>query len=296
MSTSNRASKLTKTHRTLKKHYKPVPVVERPVLEHLLYAICLEHAQYEAADEAFAKLQQAYFDWNEVRVTTVAELTEVMGELPEASSAASRLRRALQTVFETYYMFDLEFLKKENLGKAVKQLQKLEGPTDFAVAYATQNGLGGHSIGVGTGALQALKVIGVVSDQEAQERRVPGLERAISKAKGVEFTSLLHQLGVDFAAAPYSSRIKGILLEIAPDAKDRLPKRTRKKGSEETESDEAKGKKRKMAAGKGAAVKKKAAKKKSSTTSAKKSTRKRPPATSSRKKSSTKRLAKKKPR
>ena len=148
MSTSNRASKLTKTHKVLKKHYKPYPVADRPVLEHLLYACCLEVAPAEAADEAFAKLQQAYYDWNEVRVTTVSELSEILSGLPKSSEAASRLKRSLQSVFECYYSFDLEPLKKENIGKAVKQLEKLDGISKFAVAFVTQNGLGGHAIAV----------------------------------------------------------------------------------------------------------------------------------------------------
>ena len=54
MSIPNRASKITKAHKVLKKHYKPYVLADRPVLEHLLYACCLESAMHEAADEAFA--------------------------------------------------------------------------------------------------------------------------------------------------------------------------------------------------------------------------------------------------
>ncbi len=233
MSASNRAAKLTKAHKVLKKHYKPHSVADRPVLEHLLHACCLEFAPHEAADEAFAKLQQAYYDWNEVRVTTVSELSEVMTGLPKPSEAASRLKRCLQSVFECYYSFDLEHLKKENIGKAVKQLERLDGISSFAIAFVTQNGLGGHAIAVSDDALETLRIIGVVSDEEAQEKRVPGLERAIAKNKGVEFGSLLHQLGVDYGSSPFSPRVRAVILEIAPDAKERFPKRSgRKEGGE----------------------------------------------------------------
>src|SRR5437773_11700339 len=102
MTTINRSAQLTKVHKVLKKHYKPVvPPAERMVLEHLLYACCLENARYESADEAFAKLKELYFDWNEIRVTTVSELAEVLAGIPDAVAAGQRIKKALQSVFES---------------------------------------------------------------------------------------------------------------------------------------------------------------------------------------------------
>jgi endonuclease-3 len=236
MSTSNRAAKITKAHKVLKKHYTPYTVADRPILEQLLYACCLRSASHEAADEAFAKLQQAYYDWNEVRVTTISELAEVMSCLPRAAETASRLKRTLQSVFEAHYSFDLEGLKKENIGKAIKQLERLPGVSAFALAFVTQNGLNGHAIAVSDEALEVLRILGIVTDDEAGKKKVPGLERAVAKNRGVEFGSLLHQLGADCAAANFSSRVRAVLLEIAPDAKDRFPKRAGKKTAEEGEA------------------------------------------------------------
>ena len=259
MSTSNRAGLYKKTFRVLKKHYKPViPVADRSLLEHLLYACCLENSQPETADEAYAKLQENYFDWNEIRVTSVSELSETLNSLTDPVETATRLKQVLQVVFETYYAFDLEHLKKQNLGKTVKELQKYQGTTDFSVDYITQNGLSGHSIATNRGTIQTLVVLGIVSDAEAKKRRLPGMERAIAKPKGVEFTSLLHQLGTDFDMTPFSSRVRAILLEIAADAKLRFPKRkTRKKAEEEAAQPAAPEK----AATKKAATKKAATKK-----------------------------------
>ncbi len=303
MSTSNRAAKLTKTHKVLKKHYKVYPVADRPVLEHLLYACCLEVAPREVADESFAKLQQTYYDWNEVRVTTVSELSEILTGLPKPSEAASRLKRTLQSVFECYYSFDLEPLKKENLGKAAKQLEQLDGISRFAVAFVTQNGLGGHAIAVNGDALESLRILGIISADEVKSRRVPGLERAISKNKGVEFGALLHQLATDYGASPFSPRVRAIMLEIAADAKERFPKRSSKKtveaGKKSARGKTAKSKDpsrisstKKSSAKKTTASPKKAAVKK---TTVKKTAVKKPAATS-KKKSSTKRLSRKKPR
>ncbi len=75
MSAKDRAALILKLYKACKKHYGFIqPPSDRRVLEHMLYACCLEDSTYESADEAFACLQQNYFDWNEVRVTTASEL------------------------------------------------------------------------------------------------------------------------------------------------------------------------------------------------------------------------------
>ena len=131
MTTSNRATLINKTHKVLKRTYKHTPTKgEQPVLESLLFACCLENARHDLAHDMLAKLRAAFFDWNEIRVTTVKELAEVMDGLPEATEAAARLKGVLQSVFESDYSFDLEPLKKQNIGAAVKRLQKLQG-ADF---------------------------------------------------------------------------------------------------------------------------------------------------------------------
>lgn len=221
--TTNRTSQIAKVHKVLKKHYKPVaPPAERSVLEHLLYACVLENARYEAADEAYARLRESYFDWNEIRVTTVTELAEGLGSLPDANAAAQRVKKALQSIFEGSYSYDMEALKKQNLGKSEKDLEKINGSSAFVRAYVSQNGLGGHNIPVSQGALDVLYAVGVISDAEADKGIVPGLERAIPKNKGVEFGSLLQQIGADLLASPGSSKLKAILAEIDPEFKERL--------------------------------------------------------------------------
>jgi endonuclease-3 len=230
MSTPNRASLLNKIHKVLKRTYKPSPSKgDQPLLEALLFASCLENARHEQAVAAFAKLRAAFFDWNEIRVSTVKELAEVLDALPEPAEAAARVKGVLQSVFESDYTFDLEHLKKQNIGAAVKRLQKLQGTTPFNVAYATQASLGGHSIPVDKGTLGSLYVLGVISEAEAAAGSVPGMERAIPKSKGQEFGALVHELGADYFANPFSPTVRELLLSIAPDAKERFPKRTPKK-------------------------------------------------------------------
>ena len=250
MPASNRAALISKAQKVLAKHYTPVNQVERPVLEQLLYACCLENNRYEVADETFARLQESMFDWNEVRVTTIRELSELMKGNVDPTKAANQLKHTLHSVFESVYAFDLEILKKQNLGVSVKQLEGYRGVTPFAIAYVVQNSLGGHAIPLSEGALNALHYAGIATEAEAKAGKVPGLERAVPKTKGAEFSSILHQLGAEIAASPFNTNSRAIILEIDAGAKERFPKRGGRKAV------------KKKAAKKAAPSKKAAAKKK----------------------------------
>lgn len=234
MAASNRAGQFSRLYKHLKKKYQPIlPPTNRSLLEHMLYACCLEDSKYDAADEAFARLQQDYFDWNEIRVTTVHELADAMSCLANPKDAAIRLKKTLHSMFEVHYSFDIEQLKKENLGKAVQHLSKFAGITPFVTAYVTQASLGGHAIAIDSATASLFYILDMINEKEAAARQVPGLERAIPKNKGAEFFSLLHQLAAALNATPFSNDIRKVVLDINRDAKDRLPKRGGKKSEPE---------------------------------------------------------------
>ncbi|MCC9643381.1 hypothetical protein LOC71_13940 [Rhodopirellula sp. JC740] len=216
MSATNRAKLITKLQTALKKHYDVPPATpSRPLLEHALYACLLEDCPADLADEGLAKLEQDYFDWNEVRVTTVTELAGVLSSLPDANKAAQRLKSILQAIFEEFYSFDLDHLKKENLGKAVAKFEGMEPMTPFVLSYIIQHGLGGHSIPIDYSAMVVMLVTGIASQSEAADGRVPGLERAVPKSKGVEFAALLHQPAVALTIDPKDKNARSFLEAVA---------------------------------------------------------------------------------
>ena len=309
MPAKNRVDLINKLHTVCKKEYSVIATPSnRTVLEHMVYGAVLEDATFEAADEAFAKLQENFYDWNEVRVTTRAELAELVKMVSDPKAAAARVKKSLHGVFEKYYQFDLEFFKKENLSKAVQSMQLFTGVSEFTISYTAQNGLGGHSIPIDKSLMNLMYAIGAVSEKELAERKIPGLERTIPKAKGIEFSVLVHQLAVAFTSSPFSSNVRNIILKIAPDAKERFPKRgsTKPKPApvveevaevaevEEVQETKPAKKASKAASAKKASVKKKAPAKKAATKKApaKKSATKKAPAKKATAKKSSKAKAK----
>lgn len=226
MSAASRQQAVARLHKALRTQYRHVPTdTSRPLLEQVLFACCLENAPYELAQKAFARLGEAFFDLNEVRVTTVAELAEVLHDLPDPPRAALALRRVLQSVFESSYSFSLESARKHSLAHGVKTLESLQGIPPFVVAHVASTALGGHFVPVDLGGLQALYLAGIVTRDEYDAGRAAGLERLVAKKNGPEFSSLLHQFGVEVLGNLHGTTVRRILQSVAPDLKERFPKR-----------------------------------------------------------------------
>jgi endonuclease-3 len=185
----------------------------------------LENSTNDAADEVFAKLQENFFDWNEVRVTTASELAELMKRVTYPRQTAVSIKKTLHGVFESYYQFDLDFLRKENLSKAVSQFEKFKGVNPFVINYVSQNGLGGHSIPIDRAMMMLFYAVGIASESETAGHHITGLERTIAKSQGVEFFCCVHPFAVAFLNSPFNPKIREQLLKLNPTAKDRFPKR-----------------------------------------------------------------------
>ena len=233
MSAKDRAAVINKLYKHCKKNYEfTKPPSDRSVLEHLMYACCLEDSTFEAADEALAKLQENFYDWNEVRVTTRVELASICKNVTDPEAAASRLKKTLHCIFETWYNFELDFLKKENLGKTTQALKSHKGVTPFVISYVAQHGLGGHSIPLDESMLMLFHAVGAISEDEMKKGKVPGLERTIPKSKGIEFSAVCHHLAVAYHKHPHKKETREEILTIAPDARERFPKRGAAKRAE----------------------------------------------------------------
>jgi endonuclease-3 len=89
-------------------------------------------------------------------------------------------------------------MKKANLGKATDELSAWKGVSPFILNYVSQHALGGHAIPADTMTLDCLVQAEIITEAEADKKSLPGIERAITKTKGGEFASLLHQFAVEF--------------------------------------------------------------------------------------------------
>jgi endonuclease-3 len=163
-----------------------------PVLEQFIFALCRENATMEQAQLAYTNLKSRFFDWNEVRVSTIRELEEALAGLSDAESRAQRLVSFLQEVFEEKFSFDLEDLHKKGLKQAAKKLTNYGAANDYVGAWVVQRSLGGHAIPIDAATLRCVRRLGLIEpNTEDPEAARATLEHLIPKAKGSQFTDAI---------------------------------------------------------------------------------------------------------
>jgi endonuclease-3 len=200
MAPQSKAHILNEIHTHLKKRYKPKPErhARLSVLEAVIYAVCREGTTREQANQALSRYKDGFFDWNEIRVSTVEEVQSALAGLPDPEPRAQRIRKFLRQLFDRTYGFTLEALTKKPLKESLKILAEYEAfSSDFVEATVVQQSLGGHAIPIDAPACRALERLGIV-DRETEIPAIRSLlERAVPKNRGAEFVDLLEELAHD---------------------------------------------------------------------------------------------------
>jgi len=172
---------------------------ERPVLEQFIYGICRESATPEQADQAYRYLREKFFDWNEIRVSSVRELEEAFDGMPHAELRAQRVIAFLQEVFAKEFSFELEDLSKKGLKNAAKGLGRYQASNDYVTSWVIQRSLGGHAIPLDAPTLRCARRLGLldggVEDLEAARA---SMEHLVPKAKGPQATDNLSLIATEY--------------------------------------------------------------------------------------------------
>lgn len=211
---SDKAQICRKLVLTLQKVYgKSVPKVDLPVLETLLFSICLEDNAWEAAEAGYRNLLASYFDLNEIRVSSVTELEQILKPLKDADWKGLRIRAVLRHVFESTYSFDFEKFRRLTQEVAVKSLKKITDLSPFAKDFAIQQILGSHMVCLDASMLAAARWLGLTPAALDATAAGEYLKGGLKKSEVAEFSYLLRCLAVD---ARYVSRFA----EPLPDGLD----------------------------------------------------------------------------
>jgi endonuclease III len=188
---------VTKLMKRLKKDYgAPAKRESLPVLETLVYAICLEDATTEGADSVYDCIKKSYHDWNEVRVTTISELEPIFAPLVYGPLRAMRIRYLLHYVFDHQYSYDFDALKKKTQELVHKQLAKIKHLTPFVRNYLLQTSLGNHVVPLDGNMCRFAAWLGLLPVGTTPEEGADLLKTVVRKADAPEFIHLFKSASV----------------------------------------------------------------------------------------------------
>ena len=218
---SDRQLLLRKVMAVLKKKYGgSVPKDERNVLETMLFACCLEDARYDDAEAAYQNLLSTFHDLNEIRVSSISEVERSLETLDDAAWRAFRVRDVLQYVFEEYYVFDFEALRRKTMEGAEKQLGKIKGLTPFVQLYTLQQSLGAHVIPMDDTLCRVVAWMGLIAPDTSPEQAAEEMKTSVRKSDVPLLCHLLRQLGTDPEFKSSFKITKAMLTDGAVDPSD----------------------------------------------------------------------------
>ncbi|MFH1420259.1 MAG: hypothetical protein ABII12_18455 [Planctomycetota bacterium] len=117
------------------------------VTEYLLLAILSNYGSETRAASAVAKLQSTFVDYNDLRVTPIAEIVEAIGvDFPRCRKAAEEISAALHAVFNQLHHLNLDFLKVGSRRTAEAFINALGGILPHTRAMVIARCLGGHAV------------------------------------------------------------------------------------------------------------------------------------------------------
>lgn len=133
------AQKIKKLLGKIKKEAQKDPPVEvQGAVDTLLLGILCRSTTQKKAAEALARLNDSTVDMNDLRVTPVAELVQIIGvNYPRVRPVAEEISVVLTGIYNQVHEVDLGFLKALGKKAASSFLETLDGLSEHANAYFT---------------------------------------------------------------------------------------------------------------------------------------------------------------
>lgn len=189
------SQKVNKMYRSLKRrHQRTQTVIYDEPTDALVYAIVTENMSETATQSAIKRFANYFVDLNDLRVSRVEEIIEMLGTNTSVTRDISwALTQALGAVFSKYNTVSLEALTRVGKRPAKQILEKMDGVSCFAVNYCMLTSLHGHAIPLTKKMIEYLRSNELVHPG-ADEQEIEGfLARQISAENAYEFYALLRR-------------------------------------------------------------------------------------------------------
>jgi hypothetical protein len=145
-------------------HGPSSPPAPQPLIDTAVYATLLWEASSNQAKSALTHLNNAFVDFNDIRVAPVSQIVAALGErAPLATERALRLKAWLNDLFSREQRMDIEPLRNIKHEQAQQYLLGLDGAPPFVALHTLHAGLGAHTVAVDERLLTLLTSRGAVA-------------------------------------------------------------------------------------------------------------------------------------
>jgi len=157
-------------------------------IEQLIVAVLSQETSIQRAHKATQQLLEDMIDFNELRVSTPAEIsTSIQKHVPHSVQRGKVLVRVLNAIYKNEYAVSLDRLKGKGVREIKSYLDSLDAITPYVSASLLLWSLNGHAIPVNDPTLEMLRSEDLV-DAGADTAEVQAfLERHISAADAKSF-------------------------------------------------------------------------------------------------------------
>ncbi|GJM24731.1 MAG: hypothetical protein DHS20C16_11460 [Phycisphaerae bacterium] len=160
----------------------------RPAVEQLILGVLSQETSLARAEKALSQILDDMVDYNELRVSTPAEVSSSIGKhIPKSVQRAKTLLTVLNSVYQLEYTISLDHLASKGVREVKSYLSELDGMTPYAMASVMLWSLGGHAIPVNDVSLEFLKENDLVDANASGAEVQSFLERHVSSADAKDF-------------------------------------------------------------------------------------------------------------
>ncbi len=161
-------------------------------IRQLAVAILSRESNEEVAQRAVDRLLQSMASWNEVRVSTPAEVQRCLGNtIPHVLARCKQLISTLQSVYDRENRLSLDRFRNLGRREARQRLEEFEGVDELVAASVMLWSLGGHAIPVSDKLLLALHRAELIHPSADRAEVQAFLERNISATEAKEFCRVM---------------------------------------------------------------------------------------------------------
>jgi len=164
-------------------------------VEQLVLAVLSEETTMERARKAHKRLMDQMIDYNELRVSGPAEISEMItGIIPRNVQRGKALVRVLNAVYQREYSVTLDSLRDKGIRDIKQYLDSLEGSSPYVTASVVLWSMGGHAIPLNALAYKWLQRQELVHPSASHAEVQSFLERHISAADARDFSMDLESM------------------------------------------------------------------------------------------------------